>query len=348
MATKSWLAGISGVCIGVLVLACGPGGSGQSAGAGSAAGPQGSVSGSATTFAANSAEPVAPAGWAAASRRAATTVSRIPGNGRLGTGAVEPTPLEGQREPDTRHVERTGPARGGGTGRLRVSYQAAADSDLDELGRILKGERFMETVVEDLDQTLVLPRDVAVVLGECGEVNAFYDSEERQIILCYEMLAHFLGVFASEAETEAEFEEAGVKAASALVFIFYHELGHALVDLLDLPIVGREEDAVDQLATVMLLETWEGEESEMALLATAEAFGVDSGDVELATWDEHSLDEQRYYNVLCWTYGSDPDYFSPLTEDGWGLPVERAERCSEEYELMSRAWDRLLGPHLAG
>jgi Zn-dependent peptidase ImmA (M78 family) len=35
--------------------------------------------------------------------------------------------------------------------------------------------------------------------------------------------------------------------------VFLHELGHALLDVLQIPILGREEDASDQLATYMLL-----------------------------------------------------------------------------------------------
>lgn len=41
-------------------------------------------------------------------------------------------------------------------------------------------------------------------------------------------------------------EEAVSSATGALLWIFLHETGHALADLLDLPLTGREEDAVDQ------------------------------------------------------------------------------------------------------
>lgn len=45
------------------------------------------------------------------------------------------------------------------------------------------------------------------------------------------------------------------------MFIFLREVGHAMIDVLDLPIVGQEEDAADQLATVFfsqepVLATW--------------------------------------------------------------------------------------------
>lgn len=34
--------------------------------------------------------------------------------------------------------------------------------------------------------------------------------------------------------------------------MLFHELGHAFISLYDLPITGREEDAVDQFAAILL------------------------------------------------------------------------------------------------
>ncbi|HXU32570.1 MAG TPA: DUF4344 domain-containing metallopeptidase [Thermoanaerobaculia bacterium] len=247
-----------------------------------------------------------------------------------------------------RHISRSGRAAAE-RGHLRFSYAKVKNPDYKELQKVFHDERFFEDVVDDLDKTLVLPRNLEVKLQECGEVNAFYDPEDGAVHLCYEMVEHFLQVFTPEdaKNDDAENEEVGGKAIAAMVFVFYHELGHALIDIYDLPVTGREEDAVDQLATVMLLETWDGEESELAMTASAEWFDSSAAereeDPDMA--DEHALDEQRYYNLLCWTYGSDPDYFADQLED-WELPEERAERCPEEYQRMSRSWDTLLGPHM--
>ena len=67
---------------------------------------------------------------------------------------------------------------------------------------------------------------------------------------------------------------------------------------------------------------------------------------DLAFWDEHSLNGQRVYSITCLIYGSDPDSFAELVGED-GLPAERAARCPGEYKQKSRAWDRLLAPHLA-
>jgi len=245
-----------------------------------------------------------------------------------------------------RHISRSGRAASE-RGHLRFSYAKVKNPEYRELQKVFHDERFFEEVVDDLDKTLVLPRNLDVKLQECDEVNAFYDPEDGAVHLCYEMVGHFLEIFTPEKSTDEQDEEAAGKAIAAMVFVFYHELGHALIDIYDLPVTGREEDAVDQLATVMLLETWDGEDSELAMTASTKWFDSSAAereeDPDMA--DEHALDEQRYYNLLCWTYGSDPDYFADQIED-WQLPEARAERCEEEYQRMSRSWDTLLGPHM--
>lgn len=257
---------------------------------------------------------------------------------------------EGQGQETLRHrpITRLGKARAD-RGDLKLVYGQLSVAEHQELEKVFQEERFFEDILDGLNESLILPRDVPVRLEECDEINAFYDPEDGSVTLCYELLGHFLELFGNQVEDDSEEaqEEAGGKAVAALVFAFYHELGHALIDIYDLPATGREEDAVDQLATVMLLETWEGEDSELAILSSAEWFDLDASESEdepdMA--DEHALDEQRYYNLVCWIYGSDPEYFSDVADD-WELPEARAERCEDEYQRMSHAWDSLLGPHL--
>ena len=106
------------------------------------------------------------------------------------------------------------------------------------------------------------PTDLESVFAECGELNAFYDPNQRLVIMCYELLD-------DPSTTDEEHVEAVIGAG---VFIYLHELGHAFRDLLDLPLTGREEDAVDELATIMLIA---GETDTEQWVATAiDTFGA--------------------------------------------------------------------------
>lgn len=128
--------------------------------------------------------------------------------------------------------------------------------------------------------------------------------------------------------------------------IFYHELGHALIDLEDVPIFGQEEDAADVFSVVMTVLAFE--EDHVLNLAYDYALGfdaeaqarADAGD-EIAWWDVHGPDEQRFYNTVCLFHGSNPDFFDDYAND-MGLPEERADYCEFEYEQAENAWWEIL------
>lgn len=129
---------------------------------------------------------------------------------------------------------------------------------------------------------------------------------------------------------------------SNLLGIFYHELGHALVDVLNLPIFGQEEDAADVLS-VFLIDAFYDEESAVAL-AYDTAFGfLDEADAagEPAYWDVHGPDLQRYYNLVCIFYGANPDEREDVAGD-LGLPMERADSCPFEYDQAAGSWGAAL------
>ncbi len=231
------------------------------------------------------------------------------------------------------------------SGDFQVIYARRSGAEYQEWEEVFKETQLLEATVAELNGVFTLPADVPVVLRECGEVNAFYDPETREISLCYEMIEDLAGVYFTEDQTDKEAEEAGTAVANALMFTLYHELGHALIDLYDLPVTGREEDAVDQLATMILLEG--GDEGEDAAIDGANSFLSDEEtEIEdLSFWDEHSLDDQRFYNILCWIYGKNPEDYEYLVEDET-LPADRAQRCPGEYQRMSKSWDALLTPYV--
>ncbi|MEL6964588.1 MAG: DUF4344 domain-containing metallopeptidase [Pseudomonadota bacterium] len=132
------------------------------------------------------------------------------------------------------------------------------------------------------------------------------------------------------------------------LFTLYHELGHALVDLLDLPVIGREEDAVDGFAAVTMIPETPDEVRDALIVAVADGWRV-QGDLaddggERAYWGEHALDEQRHFAIVCLMVGSDQDGFYDYALDA-GLPEERIETCSEDFQLMRDSWERLLAPY---
>ncbi len=134
--------------------------------------------------------------------------------------------------------------------------------------------------------------------------------------------------------------------SSNVVATFYHELGHALIDVLDLPVLGREEDAADALSALLIHQIWEEDSANAIIHDTANSFLIynslaEAEGYDTPFWDEHSLDLQRYYNLICLFYGADPERRAYIVTD-YELPPERAERCPEEFAQTEASWDGLV------
>jgi len=127
-----------------------------------------------------------------------------------------------------------------------------------------------------------------------------------------------------------------------LVSTFYHELAHALIDIMDLPVYGQEEDAADVFSVVVIDRLFDSADALAINSGGAMGFRVDADDRmgkgrEWDWSDEHGPDMQRYYNIVCLTYGSDPGGRAEFAEK-MSLPQERAEYCDGEYTLAKRSW----------
>lgn len=162
-----------------------------------------------------------------------------------------------------------------------------------------------------------------------------------RLILCITLMFSMIGPARADFRSNAP-DDVQRYVESNLLGIFYHELGHALIDIMDLPIFGQEEDAADVLSVFLIDAFWE--EDAAVELAYDTAFGflgeVQQGD-EVVYWDVHGPDEQRYYNLVCLFYGANPDERDDVAEE-LGLPQERAEYCPDEYDQAFASWGAVL------
>jgi hypothetical protein len=229
-----------------------------------------------------------------------------------------------------------------GQGKFYVTYGETQSAENATYQSVLKDAKFFEEIATTLNQFLSLPHDVEITVGECGQVNAFYDPKNKRLVMCDELIGHYVKTFTPVSKTTEEMAESVLYTT---LFVFFHELGHGLVDIYDLPVTGKEEDAVDDFSTVLLLEM--GEPGYKAVLSTAHWFAIEGGQADnsnLAFWDEHSLDMQRFFNIACLAYGKEPQIFEGFVSSGI-LPEGRAVRCGEEYAKKRKSWDTLLSAH---
>lgn len=234
-------------------------------------------------------------------------------------------------------------ARSGGA-TIRIVYQRPVDEATRALHRDLKARRVLEGL-RAIAGGMRPSRSLTLRLSSCGESNAWYASRSRTITVCYEYVQKVRDR-ASRILSETRVSPNDAVLGS-VAQIFLHELGHALYDLLDVPVLGREEDAADQFAALVLLELPPAQARHAidgaADLLRSQAAEETPDQAVLA--DGHSLAGQRLYNLLCLAYGADRRTFGYLVEAG-SLPKVRAVQCRAEYDLAAYALRKLFRSHL--
>ena len=228
---------------------------------------------------------------------------------------------------------------GGTGGNGLVTYQTTEAKDKKYapfMTNIFNTETF-PFIASVISRSMVLPRNVEIIGMECGEVNAAYIQPKHAVMLCYDLAPFFFNGFVELGESP---DQAMKNTANAIVFSLLHELGHALIGELDIGITEGEEDAVDDFAALLLVESNNAKTAQDGALALLQLGNLSE---KPPFWDEHSFGQQRFYNVLCVIYGSDPDAHSEMVP--LVLPPPRARRCADEFRKKKKAWDTMLAPY---
>jgi hypothetical protein len=227
--------------------------------------------------------------------------------------------------------------------RIQISYVPPKNAAHATIFRLLKEQQVLEKLKQFLSP-LRLPRALRLKVEGCdGVANAWY--EDDAVTVCYEYLDDILQ------NAPQETTPAGVTRADAIVGptleVFLHEVSHAVFDYLEVPILGREEDAADQLAAYVLLQFAKRDARRlMAGVAYTEYVEASKPSTKKNPFaDEHGLPAQRFYNFLCLAYGADAKLFADMVEKGY-LPKERAEGCADEYEQVAWAMTKLIRPYI--
>ena len=230
-------------------------------------------------------------------------------------------------------------------GQIRIEYGVPQNPAHKEIHDRMKEDKVLERFREFLSP-VHLPGPLLLKFEGCdGVSNAWYEPASRAVTVCYEYIAEVMG------NAPLETTAAGVTRDEAIVGpgveVFLHEIAHALFDMLKLPILGREEDAADQIAAYALMQLGK-EDARRTVIGVGYMYGHEAqaqtpGMKQFA--DAHGLPAQRFYNLLCMAYGADPKLFADLVEQKY-LPESRAEYCADEYRQVEYAVNKLIAPHM--
>jgi Putative metallopeptidase len=233
------------------------------------------------------------------------------------------------------------------TQRIQIEYVAYSNPAHQQLYDLLKQHQALERL-QGIFNPFRLPVDLTLrTIGCNGVANAWY--MPGIISVCYEYVSEIFHNL-SKGSTLL-----GITSAEAVIgqlfYVFAHEMGHAVYDLLKVPVLGTEEDAADYFAAYLMLQ-FEHDQGRRLIIGAANAYNQylrsPTVIVPLAAFSGvHSPPAQRFYNLVCLAFGSDESatVFGDLVEQGY-LPPDRARRCKHEFAKLSFAFRQLILPHI--
>ncbi len=141
---------------------------------------------------------------------------------------------------------------------------------------------------------------ISVEYRDCGFWNAYYYPSAKKVVICNELFASGTGV---------------------VQFVTAHEMAHAIIHQLALPIPGSEEAAADELAAMALAVTGRLQ----AVLDMAVFYAEHPGTESVRA--DHQSNNKRGWVLVCYGAGA---------EEG------ATGNCADRYKKALRVWGRLL------
>lgn len=221
--------------------------------------------------------------------------------------------------------------------RVNVIYSEPDDA---EAVRFLQQSGRVDAAVDLLNKTFVLKKSITVVFDNSEAAIADYNAAKNIIPYGFVSETHDLFKGAQKGD------KAEVATLDALEHTLLHEFTHILIRMYQLPIITKEEDVADSLATLLLLSR---DNSGKRAIHAAELYHLEREPLNsLRKWDfmtEHSLSIQHYYQMMCYVYGSARDQYKALKRKV-GFTQHRAELCVEDYQRAVDSWSKLLKPYI--
>jgi hypothetical protein len=230
------------------------------------------------------------------------------------------------------------------TDQIRLVFQEPTEPRHVRIRALMQERRIPEALHALLDP-FRLPRALTIEVKGCGSEDAHYDN--ATVVFCYEYAElierHLPKVATPWGVTRADAVVGGI------LDTILHEVGHGVIEMLEIPVLGREEDAADFFSVYLQL-LFPVEDAQRLLQGVAFMMGSEAREdlkTKISSREfagAHALNAQRYYNVLCLAFGANPALLAntpPPEMSDW-----RAKSCGDEYALLKRSFVKLILPYI--
>ena len=103
--------------------------------------------------------------------------------------------------PDTAE-KKPAPGKKADKGDFIVEHLTVSTPRYQEIDRQVQNEKILIKAAAKLNTALSLPHDIALRTKDCKETNAFYDSRDSSVTMCYELMEHFYSTFRSDGDDD--------------------------------------------------------------------------------------------------------------------------------------------------
>lgn len=218
-------------------------------------------------------------------------------------------------------------------------------SDLEKKAKVDIEQSGVNQTLVDLSESL-FPFRKTLTIQYGGDEGPLYDPEKHQVQMPYQFYRQALAYFEKNNYHEQYGKPAQSGAIDTILHTLLHEAGHAYIADQNIPILGKEEDAVDNFAALMMIEYVE--DGQDAAVSAADMFAFESEDrpdyYDFGEYiDEHSFDLQRYFSTLCLVYGSNPEKHQDLLDEVENdYLTDRKDFCVYQYQAVTQSWHSYL------
>lgn len=224
-------------------------------------------------------------------------------------------------------------------------YGEAKTPRQEKIIEMIRRSNLSERMAQVVNGSFRLHHNLNIGFTSCGNANAFFNRNKSAIVFCLEMVELIADLAKSDEQVAMKMDRSQFSKLidGAIWGIFFHELGHAVIGVNNIPITGREEDVADQFSVFYAVNFIESKDVPV-ILPTIWLFNLmaknhdivvsNQDEIRRLMSDEHSLDLQRIFNMACWAYGANPEK-GILAVDFVKLPQERGIRCPSEWATVN-------------
>lgn len=223
---------------------------------------------------------------------------------------------------------------------IKINFLKTNNYRENQVKELIKNSNSLNILLNTLNKEFKFEKKIIIEIGQND--GPLYDNKLNKIFIPYSFYEETYNTF-----KKIDYDKTGISIEEATIDVLMqtilHELAHAIIEIHNLPLVGKQEDIADSFAAVMLIEFFEN--GEEILLSSADIFRSAYEDTykfsEEDFIDEHSLDIQRFYDSVCYIYGSSPLKYKNLLKE-LNYTQERKLLCKVDYIKNVNNWFIIL------